>query len=123
VLCRSWSSGRGSQINIPDRHSDLADDLSDDAEDRFPIDRQRRAAAEGSGHHDRGELAGEAVLDGVLRMALLPASVPDSHRAELAGQYIAGVIILAAAPLHGHGVRLVASRGAAIRRTHSFRSR
>ena len=41
---RDMEFGRGSQINVPDRGADLADDLPDDAEDRLRVDPRRRHA-------------------------------------------------------------------------------
>ena len=66
---------------------------------------------EGPPHHRRRELAREAVLDGVLRLALLPASLPAADRPRAGEPIHRRRDHSGRCALHGDGVRLVVSLG------------
>ena len=96
---RGMEFGSGCAHQRPDRGADLADDLPDDAEDRLRVDRARRPAADAA-----------SFVTLVVNWLVKPFSMAFfgwlffTHLflpligPELASQYIAGVIILAAAP-------------------------
>ena len=95
----------------PDRHPHLADDLPDDAQDRLRVDQGRREAAGRAGRDPRRELAGEALLDGLPRVALLPSRLHAVDRARAGQRVHRGRHHPRRGALHRHGVRLVVPRG------------
>ena len=95
----------------PDRHPHLADDLPDDAQDRLRVDPGRREAAGRARGHPRRELAGEALLDGLPRVALLPPRLHALDRPGAGERVHRGRHHPRRRALHGDGVRLVVPLG------------
>jgi ACR3 family arsenite transporter len=92
------SARRSRQGQPAGRGADLADDHSDADEDRLRA-RWRSAAALARHRRDAvRQLGGEAVLDGAARLAVHRLAVPPYLPADQIDSYIAGLILLAAAP-------------------------
>ena len=94
----AWNSASGSQINVPIAVLIWLMITPDDDEGGFRRHPQRGPKARGAGGDAVRELAGEAVLHGLAGLAVLPPRVRRWIAPAEADQYIAGCIILAAAP-------------------------
>ena len=73
----------------------------------FDVDSRRRPAAKGARGHARRELAGQALLDGLPRVALLQAPLPALDRSRPRRPVPGGGHHSRRCPLHGDGLRLV----------------
>ena len=86
------------QRQYPGRAADLADDRPDAAAGRFRRDRPGHAALARHPRHAGDQLADQAVLDGAAGLAVHPRPVSPLLPADQIDSYIAGLILLAAAP-------------------------
>ena len=98
---------RGEPDQRPDRRPDLAHDLPDDAQDRLHEHPRREEEAEGPPRDALRELARQAVLDGVPRLAVLQARLLGAHLAGPRRPVHRRHHHPGGGPLHGDGLRLV----------------
>jgi arsenite transporter len=101
-FCRGYDGHIGENGNLQcqhsDRHFDLVDDLPDDAADRFWIGQKRGQSSQRSHVDPRYQLAGQALHDGFFAWIFFDKLYSAYIEPEMAGEYIAGAILLGVAP-------------------------
>ena len=95
---RYWATWRSRRSSLPVSYSDLVDDYSDVAEDRFWRPASCQGALARCRRHAVRQLGGKTLFNGTARLDLYTDVVLDWLPADQINSYIAGLILLAAAP-------------------------